>query len=130
MLDLFSGTGGISYEFASRGCPAIAAVELNPKHIAFIRRTVKELDFKQIHVIRNDAFKFLELCKVTYDIIFADPPYAFTDLEVIPNIVFTRKLLSEGGLLIVEHSDGNDFSGDDHFVDRRHYGGVNFSFFK
>ncbi len=130
VLDLFSGTGGISYEFASRGCPAIDAVEINSQHVAFIKRMARELELDQLHVIRNDAFKFLDFCKATYDIIFADPPYAFDNLELIPNIVFTRNLLNKNGVLIIEHSDSNDFSKDDHFVDRRHYGGVNFSFFK
>ncbi|MDR0661229.1 MAG: RsmD family RNA methyltransferase [Prevotellaceae bacterium] len=130
VLDLFSGTGGISYEFASRRCPAIDAIEINPQHVAFIKRMAKELKFDQLHVIRNDAFKFLDFCKATYDIIFADPPYVFDSLEPIPNIVFTRNLLNKDGMLIVEHSDNNDFSTDSHFIDRRHYGGVNFSFFK
>lgn len=130
VLDLFSGTGGISYEFASRGCLTIDAIEINPQHASFIKRMARELKLDQVHVVRNDAFKFLEFCKVTYDIIFADPPYAFDSLELIPNIVFTRDLLNNDGLLIVEHSDSNDFSGDSHFVDKRHYGGVNFSFFK
>ena len=129
-LDLFSGTGGISYELASRGCPAIDVVEINPQHVVFIKRMVKELKLDQLRVIRNDAFKFLEFCKVAYDIIFADPPYAFDSLELIPNIVFTRGLLNPNGVLIVEHSDSNNFSGDSHFVEQRHYGGVNFSFFK
>lgn len=129
-LDLFSGTGGISYELASRGCTAIDIVEINPQHIAFIKRMVKELGFGQIHIIRNDAFKFLDFCKTTYDLIFADPPYSFNSLELIPNIVFSRNLLNKEGLLIVEHSDSNDFSADDHFIEKRHYGGVNFSFFK
>lgn len=130
VLDLFAGTGGISYEFASRGCLAIDMVEINPQHIAFIKRMAKELKLDQLHIIRNDAFKFLDFCKTTYDIIFADPPYAFDNLELIPNIVFTRQLLNKDGLLIVEHSDSKDFSEDNHFIEKRHYGGVNFSFFK
>ena len=130
VLDLFSGTGSISYEFASRGCPAVDLVEVDSKHIAFIRRMVKELEFSQIHIIRNDSFKFLDFCNATYDIIFADPPYTFENLIEIPQAVFSRSLLNKDGVLIVEHSDSYDFSSMDRFVDKRYYGGVNFSFFK
>lgn len=130
VLDLFSGTGSISYEFASRGCLEIDLVEVDSKHIEFIKRMVKDLDFKQIHVIRNDSFKFLNFCNTTYDIIFADPPYTFENLVEIPTAVFSRNLLNKDGVLIVEHSDAHDFSPMDCFVDKRYYGGVNFSFFK
>ena len=130
VLDLFSGTGGISYELASRGCNSIDAVEINPQHVAFIKQTAKELQLNQLHIIRNDAFKFLNFCTATYDLIFADPPYEFERLEQIPNTVFDRNLLNKDGVLILEHSDNYDFSTIERFTKRRHYGGVNFSFFK
>ena len=130
VLDLFAGTGGITYEFASRGCPQIDSVEINPLHYSFIKRTSKELGFDQIHLIRNDAFKFLHFCTVSYDIIFADPPYTFKGIEEIPLTIFARKLLNENGLLILEHSDNEDFSDIQEFDSCRHYGGVNFSFFR
>jgi len=81
VLDLFSGTGSISYEFASRGCRAVHAVEIEPRHVAFIRNTARKQEFDQIRVIRNDAFHFLSICKVQYDIVFADPPYDMHNIE-------------------------------------------------
>ena len=130
ILDLFAGTGGISYEFASRGSLSIDTVEISPLHFSFIKRTANELDYKQMHIIRNDAFKFLHFCTVSYDIIFADPPYTFKGIEEIPLTIFTRNLLNNGGLLILEHSDNEDFSNIKQFSYKRHYGGVNFSFFQ
>lgn len=130
VLDLFAGTGGISFEFASRGCNSIDSVEINPLHHSFIKNTAKQLRFNQIHAIRNDAFKFLHFCNVKYDIIFADPPYVFEGIEEIPLTIFSRQLLTNNGMLILEHSDSSDFSNIDGFRDKRHYGGVNFSFFQ
>lgn len=129
VLDLFSGTGGIAYEFASRGAIWVDAVEIEPLHFNFIRKTVRELNLPQIHVIRNDAFKFLTFCTETYDVIFADPPYNSGNLAQIPSTVLQRKLLKPDGRLILEHSDQNKFSELEGFINVRHYGSVNFSFF-
>lgn len=130
VLDLFSGTGGISYEFASRGCPYIDAIEISPLHFSFIKRMAQELNFKQIHAIRNDSFKYLHFCTIKYDIIFADPPYTFEGIEEIPLTIFARNLLNDNGLVILEHSDNEDFSHILQFQYKRNYGGVNFSFFQ
>ncbi len=130
VLDLFAGTGSISFEFASRGCPKIDLVELNAKHHAFIAKTADTLKFSQIHAIKNNAFTFLTFCKASYDIIFADPPYEIKGIEQIPEEVFVRNLLKPDGWLIVEHSKDTDLSAHPHFVENRHYGSVNFSFFK
>jgi 16S rRNA (guanine(966)-N(2))-methyltransferase RsmD len=129
VLDLFAGTGGISYEFASRGSKHVDAVEIEPLHFAYIKKTVETLDFKQIHVIRNDSVRFLKFCRESYDIIFADPPYANSQVAFIPKLVFENKLLNDGGRLIVEHSADNNFSDVEGFTQQRHYGSVNFSFF-
>ncbi|MDR1887070.1 MAG: RsmD family RNA methyltransferase, partial [Prevotellaceae bacterium] len=97
VLDLFAGTGGISYEFASRGSQYIDAVEIEPLHFAYIKNASATLDFKQIHAIRNDSFRFLKFCRKSYDIIFADPPYASAKIALIPELVFANKLLNAGG---------------------------------
>jgi 16S rRNA (guanine(966)-N(2))-methyltransferase RsmD len=129
-LDLFAGTGGISYELASRGCLTIESVEIYPLHFSFIKRTAQELGFKQIHAIRNDAFKFLHFCTSTYDIIFADPPYDFEGIDEIAFTVFARNLLNKNGMLILEHSNGKNFAHVENYKYTRNYGGVNFSFFQ
>ena len=130
VLDLFSGTGSISYEFASRGCPTVHAVEMLPRHVTFIRATAAKLGLNQIRVIRNDAFHFITICKTKYDIIFADPPYEITNIEKIPTQIFQHEILKPEGILIVEHSKRNDFTGHEHLIDNRRYGNVHFSFFK
>jgi 16S rRNA (guanine(966)-N(2))-methyltransferase RsmD len=130
VLDLFAGTGGISYEFASRGSVHVDSVEIEPLHFAYIKKTSETLGFKQIHVVRNDVFRFLKFCRESYDIIFADPPYANRQIMLIPKLVTENKLLNEGGCLIIEHSTNNNFSETEGFTQQRHYGSVNFSFFK
>jgi 16S rRNA (guanine(966)-N(2))-methyltransferase RsmD len=129
VLDLFAGTGGISYEFASRGSKHVDTVEIEPLHFMYIKKTAETLGFKQIHVIRNDAFRFLKFCCQSYDIIFADPPYANSQIALIPKSVFENKLLNDGGRLIIEHSANNNLSDIEGFIQQRHYGNVNFSFF-
>ena len=129
-LDLFSGSGSISYEFASRGCRNVHAVEMAPRHVAFIHATAAKLGFSQMRVIRDDAFHFLTICKVKYDIVFADPPYEMPYINEIPDLVFGRDILKPDGILILEHSKRTNFSGHEHLFDHRNYGNVHFSFFK
>jgi 16S rRNA (guanine(966)-N(2))-methyltransferase RsmD len=130
VLDLFAGTGGISYEFASRGSAHVDTVEIKPLHFSYIKKTSEMLGFKQIHVIRNDSFRFLKFCTEVYDIIFADPPYNNGQIAMIPKLVSENKLLNEGGCLIIEHSATVNFSETEGFSQQRKYGSVNFSFFR
>ena len=130
VLDLFSGSGSISYEFASRGCRSIHSVEIDSRHAAFIRTTADKLGFSQIRVIRNDAFRFLNICKVQYDIVFADPPFDMSKTEKLPSLILDRNMLKSGGILVLEHSKKHDFKGHDFFYDHRQYGNVHFSFFR
>ena len=129
ILDLFAGTGSISYEFASRGCKNITATDNNFRYTGFIKKTAAELDFSQISVVHADAFRFLKTVKTKYDIIFADPPFGLTDSETIPEIIHDRCLLENNGWLIIEHSEKTDLSQLTGFTEKRRYGNVNFSFF-
>ena len=129
-LDLFSGSGSISYEFASRGCPDIHAVEMDSRHVAFIRATAGKLGFSQIRIIRNEVFHFLSICKQQYDIVFADPPYDMGYVDEMPDVVLERDILKPDGIFILEHSKRNDFAGHECLFDRRQYGNVHFSFFR
>jgi 16S rRNA (guanine(966)-N(2))-methyltransferase RsmD len=130
VLDLFAGTGSISFEFASRGAKKIDTVELNGIHHAFIRQTADKLGFEQIHTIKSDALNFILFCSATYDIIFADPPYEMSDVDKIPDTIFKHNMLKENGLFIIEHSNKYDFGSHLRFYDSRHYGSVNFTFLK
>lgn len=130
VLELFAGTGSISYEFASRGAGEITVVEINPRCAEFIRKTADDMGFPKIRVVKANAFGFLGFCKARYDLIFADPPYEMKDITTIPELIFNNSLLNPGGIFILEHSRDHVFSGHPAFIGQRKYGKVNFSFFK
>jgi len=130
VLDLFAGTGNISYEFASRGTESIVAVDQNLGCVKFINETAELFDMP-IKSVKSEVFKYLEQSSQTHDIIFADPPYSFEDdlFSKIATLVFENKLLAKNGTLIIEHSKHTDLSGLLNFDYSKHYGGNAFSFF-
>ena len=130
VLDLFAGTGNISYELVSRGCPRVTAVDENNNCIKFIRETATKLNMEELVAIRSDVFRFIPMHKVKYDLIFADPPYTLKELPEIPNMVFEHDLLKEGGIFIFEHGKDYDFSDHPKFMRHIAYGSVNFTIFK
>jgi 16S rRNA (guanine(966)-N(2))-methyltransferase RsmD len=141
VLDLFAGTGSVSYEFASRGARSVTAVEINAVHYAFIRRTAAELGFRNFYPVKANVFNYLRACTRRFDIIFSDAPYDLSGSEEVISLVFERGLLrsegetredgsvSEGGLLVFEHSKGHDFSTHPRFLQTRSYGSVQFTMF-
>lgn len=130
MLDLFAGTGGIGLEFVSRGAREVIAVEMAHVQQNFIISTSKMLGINNLHVIRGDVFRYINSCNLQFDFIYADPPYALDTLETIPNLIFEHDLLRKEGWFVLEHGKQNDFSSHPHFVEKRTYGSVNFSFFQ
>ena len=129
-LDLFAGTGSISFELLSRGCRSVTAVEKNNAHASFIAKVAEELKTDALQLIRGNAFRYLNSAPAkSYDFIFADPPYALKELPEVPALVFERDLLRDGGLFVMEHPKTNDFSGLPYFHQHRVYGSVNFSIF-
>jgi len=129
ILDLFSGTGNISYEFISRGASSVTAVEKNLIHFKYINSVKKELNMTNLTTFKSDVFKFLEFNTQLFDLIFADPPYDLENLKDIPQIIFSRKHLSGNGVFILEHPGEYDFSENKYFQELRKYGKVHFSFF-
>ncbi len=131
ILDLFAGTGNISYEFGSRGCDNITCVDGDAGCVNFIKKTAHEFDFN-ITAIKNDVFKFLEKHTSNYDIIFADPPYGIeqTAFEKIIELIFQNELLDEEGMLVIEHSKHTKLDHMIHFSFQKNYGGSVFSFFE
>ncbi len=131
VLDLFSGTGSISYEFASRGSQRIVAVDEDFSCVKFINQTAETFKMP-IQTIKSDVFKFLETTNLRATVIFADPPYAFTDEQFakIPKLVFQNGLLEDQGVLIVEHSKLTDLSSLENYSYSKNYGGNVFSFFE
>jgi len=130
VLDLFCGTGNISYEFASRGAAKVISVDRSIHCINYIKDTSRQHGLDQIKTFRADIFKYLQLETDQYDLIFADPPYDLNQIPEIPKIVFDKNLLKPGGLLIVEHQSMQNLSNHPAFVEQRKYGHSSFSFFK
>ena len=129
-LDLFAGTGAISFEFLSRGCRQVVAVEKSAVQAGFIRKVAKELNDDNLLLIKGDAIRYAQTSAVKFDIIFADPPYQLPDFDKIPEIVLGSQMLKPGTIFILEHSKAYDFSALPHFYEHRAYGSVNFSIFR
>ncbi len=131
VLDLFAGTGNITFEFASRGVKEITLVDKNSRYLSFIRQQLKEF-FPQGHrfnIIRDDVLKFVEERTLAYDVIFADPPYKLPELQQLPDMILNNPTLPDDAVVIIEHPKNYDFSNHPYFFDHRNYGSVHFSFF-
>ncbi len=128
-LDLFAGTGAISFELVSRGCQRVTCVEMHNTQYRFICKVIQELKDEALLPVRGDVFKYIKGCRQQFDFIFADPPYSLPNLDTIPSLILEQGMLKPGGTLVVEHSKSNDFSHLPLFSQRRVYGSVNFSFF-
>lgn len=130
VLDLFAGTGSVSYEFASRGVRSVTAVEINAVHYNFIRKTAAELGFRDFYPVKANVFLYLKSTPKQFDVIFSDAPYDLEGSDEVVGLVFSRGLLRPGGVLVFEHSKGKDFSGHPNFLQLRSYGSVQFSIFR
>lgn len=130
VLDLFAGTGNISYEFASRDCKTITAVDMNRNCVQFIQQTAQRLNYDNLQAIQSNYLSFINNSYNTWDVIYADPPYDMKAIEEIPSLIFDGQLLNADGFFILEHDKSIDFSEHAEFYDHRHYGKVNFTFFK
>lgn len=131
VLDLFAGTGNISYEFASRGSISISAVDGDFGCVKFIKQTADEFDFP-IAATKSDVFAFIERSKSSYDIIFADPPYALEQkiFDKLVVAIFEKKLLNHDGMMVIEHSKYTKLDHSENFSFKKIYGGSIFSFFE
>lgn len=129
-LDLFAGTGSISIELVSRGCDRVISIEKERAHHAFICKIMKEVQTDVCLPIRGDVFKYINSNREQFDFIFADPPYDLKELKTIPDLIFQNNLLKEDGLFVLEHGKQDNFEEHPHFIERRVYGSVNFSFFR
>jgi len=128
-LDLFGGTGSISFELASRGATDLTIVEKDSQMLAFIRKTAETLGLTQLKVVPSDVFRFLKNNTEQYDFIFAGPPYALETIDQIPKLVVEGNLLKENGWFVLEHTPRNRYSGYPLFVTERNYGTTLFSIF-
>jgi 16S rRNA (guanine966-N2)-methyltransferase len=131
VLDLFAGTGSISFEFASRGAKRIVSVDNNFKCAEFIRKASQGFGFNNVITVqRANVFSFLKYPQAPFDLIFVDPPYEMEDIQSIPELIFKQQLLRKEGWLILEHSRDQDFDNHPLFLQHRKYGKVNFTIFE
>jgi len=128
-LDLFGGTGSISYELASRGVTDLTIVESDVAMYEFIKKTAASLGAQNCKVIRMDVFKFMKQCTENFDFIFAGPPYALSNIDTLPKLVEEQKLLKPGGWFVLEHTPRNDYTNFPLFKTKRNYGTTIFSVF-
>lgn len=128
-LDLFGGTGSISYELASRGVPDLTIVEKDVQMFSFIKKTAEALKLENFKAMKSDVFRFIEQCNEKFDLIFAGPPYALQNIDDLPRLIFEKKLLNEQGWFILEHTPRNNYESFSHFKSARNYGTTIFSIF-
>lgn len=129
VLDLFAGTGSITYEFASRGVRSVELVELSRPNYSFIAATLRELELDNVTSYNTDVRIYLRKSKSRFDLVFADPPYDLAWLRDIPSLVMSSGILKTGGVFIMEHPEKISFNDNEGFKEHRYYGSVNFSFF-
>src|SRR5438874_2192573 len=128
-LDLFGGTGSISYELASRGVADLTIVERDQQMYNFIKKTASDLKLENFNLVKSDVFKFIDHCTEKFDFIFAGPPYALQNIDDLPRLVFERQLLNKGGWFILEHTPRNNYETFPFFSSARNYGTTIFSIF-
>ena len=128
-LDLFGGTGSISYELASRGAGDLTIVEKDSTMYEFIRKTIREFRIENITPVKMDVFKFMEQSHEKFDFIFAGPPYAMTNIDELPRQIFERDLLNKDGWFVLEHTPRNDYKTFPYYKTERNYGTTIFSIF-
>lgn len=128
-LDLFGGTGCISYELASRGAPDLTIVEKDQNMFSFIKKTSEALKLENFKIVKSDVFRFILQCREKFDFIFAGPPYALQNIDDLPKLIFEKQLLKEDGWFILEHTPRNNYESFAHFKSARNYGTTIFSIF-
>lgn len=128
-LDLFAGTGAVSFEFLSRECAHVTAVEKASTQQRFIEKVARELGVNNFTLVRGDALRYIASVTKAFDIIFADPPYEMPGFAEIPAKILASQLVKSGTVLVIEHNKSHDFSQLPGFREHRAYGSVNFSIF-
>lgn len=129
VMDLFAGTGAVSFEFVSRGVREVTSIDINAQCTDYVKAECVRMGVRNMHVVRADVFDLLKRANRKFDIVFADPPYALEGLATLPDMVFERQVLTEDGIFVLEHPRDYSFEEHPHFWQHRNYGKVNFTFF-
>lgn len=129
-LELFAGTGSVSYELASRGAAMVTAVEQDAPSVNFIKKTAQDFGIAaRLTALKWDVFKMLQATTANYDFIFADPPYALVNMDHLPRLIFEKVLLKEDGVFVLEHDYRHSYEPHPHFLRAKKYGDTIFTFF-
>jgi 16S rRNA (guanine(966)-N(2))-methyltransferase RsmD len=129
VLDLFAGTGSISLEFMSRGAKSVLSVDSHPIAIRHLNKLKNDFEEPQWSVYKKDVFKWIKENSIKFNLIFADPPFGLKGVEDLPTLILENNLLTEDGILVIEHGRETNYTSHPNFKEFRDYGGVNFSFF-
>jgi 16S rRNA (guanine(966)-N(2))-methyltransferase RsmD len=129
-LDLFGGTGSISYELASRGAKELTIVEKDTQMYALIKKTAADLGLENFNIIKSVVFRYIQQCTEKFDLIFAGPPYALQNIDDLPRLIAEKQLLNPGGWFVLEHTPRNNYEAFELFDSARNYGTTIFSIFK
>lgn len=130
VLDFFAGSGSISVEFLSRGAASVLSVDKHPKVIQHLHQLKSEFNDDNWSINRSDVFQFIEKSPLSFDLIFADPPFGMDRIDELVDQTFESKVLKDDGLFILEHGNEHDFQSHPYFDRTKNYGGVNFTFFE
>lgn len=128
-LDLFGGTGSISYELASRGATDLTVVEKDNRMYEFIKETAIQLQLENFNVIKSDVFRYINQCQEQFDFIFAGPPYALENIDDLPQLIFEKKMVTKNGWFVLEHTPRNEYKKYPFFNSEKNYGTTIFSVF-
>jgi 16S rRNA (guanine966-N2)-methyltransferase len=128
-LDLFGGTGSITYELASRGATSCTIVEKDPSMYSFIKKTTEELKLTNVDVVKMEVFRFISQCSDQFNFIFAGPPYALATIDELPKKIIEKELLKPNGWFVLEHTPRNNYEQFPMFATSRNYGTTIFSIF-
>lgn len=132
VLDLFAGSGNLGFEAISRGASEVDFIDDDNYSLKIIEKNAIDLDcITQCHIIHDDALLFISRTKSQYDLIFADPPYAYEKTSEIPKVIFENKILKSTGLLIIEHTKQIKFDESNlyHLLVQKKFGNTRVSFF-
>lgn len=129
VLDLFAGTGNISYEFMSRGVEQVWAVDMDRKCVYFIHQFCERNQIDNINTVKANTYQFLKTIQIKFDLVYADPPYNHAHVAKLAEKIFAADVLNQDGMVIIEHGPETDYSDSPYFKQHRKYGNVNFSFF-
>lgn len=129
VLDLFCGTGNMSFEFISRGAELVCSVDQNRACINYVKKQAADLGIETIQTYQSEVLKYLKREDRSFDLIFADPPYSYQEGVQLVDLSFEKELIKPNSYFILEHGKDQEFKDHQHYQFDKRFGNVNFTFF-